>query len=109
MPSPIGASPSKAMRPCYMGKSPYRIGLVTNNRGASKAKCMVTQTCRRITINRLKNPSHPNEVLAELYPNIQIECLAITTDLAQQLAELTNTTFEFWMNLQTNYDNSCLE
>jgi len=70
---------------------------------------MVTQTCRRITINRLKNPSHPNEVLAELYPNIQIECLAITTDLAQQLAELTNTTFEFWMNLQTNYDNSCLE
>lgn len=74
----------------------------------------------------LKNPVHPGEVLRELYlkplemgaigfahhlgvPRTRIERLVkgttgMTPDTAMRLARAFNTTPEYWMNLQTNYD-----
>jgi len=74
----------------------------------------------------LTNPSHPGEVLAELYleplgmsaitlasrldvPRTRIERLvkgqtAITVDTAMRLARLFSTTPEYWMNLQRAWD-----
>jgi antitoxin HigA-1 len=72
------------------------------------------------------NPSHPGEVLAELYlapldmspialarrldvPRTRIERLvkgetAITVDTAMRLARFFSTTPEYWMNLQRAWD-----
>jgi addiction module HigA family antidote len=72
------------------------------------------------------NPSHPGEVLAELYlipldmspislaarlevPRTRIERLvkgqtAITIDTAMRLAQFFSTTPEYWMNLQRAWD-----
>lgn len=74
----------------------------------------------------VKNPSHPGEVLKELYmepiglstgqlakrlgvPRTRIERLvrndtAMTPDTAIRLARAFGTSGQFWMNLQTNYD-----
>ena len=74
----------------------------------------------------LTNPSHPGEVLAELYlvplemsaialaskldvPRTRIERLvkgqtAITVDTAMRLARFFSTTPEYWMNLQRACD-----
>ena len=73
-----------------------------------------------------KNPSHPGEVLAELYlkpldmsaialakrlnvPRTRIERLvkgetSLTVDTAMRLARFFGNTPEFWMNLQRAYD-----
>ena len=74
----------------------------------------------------MKNPSHPGEVLKELYldplelsaialakrlhvPRTRIERLvrgdtALTADTAMRLARLFSTTPEYWMNLQRAWD-----
>jgi addiction module HigA family antidote len=74
----------------------------------------------------ITNPSHPGEVLAELYlvplemsairlaakldvPRTRIERLvkgqtAITVDTAMRLARFFSTTPEYWMNLQRAWD-----
>jgi len=74
----------------------------------------------------VKNPSHPGEVLAELYlgplalspialakrlhvPRTRIERLvrgdtAVTADTAMRLAKFFGTTPEYWMNLQRAWD-----
>ncbi len=74
----------------------------------------------------LENPMHPGEVLKELYltplemgsialarhlgvPRTRIERLvkgttSITPDTALRLARVFQTTPEYWMNMQTNYD-----
>ena len=74
----------------------------------------------------MKNPSHPGEVLAELYlkpldlsaialakrlnvPRTRIERLvkgetSLTVDTAMRLARFFGSTPEFWMNLQRAYD-----
>lgn len=74
----------------------------------------------------VKNPSHPGEVLAELYlepldlsaialakrlkvPRTRIERLlkgetSVTVDTAMRLSRFFGTTPEFWMNLQRAYD-----
>ena len=74
----------------------------------------------------IKNPSHPGEVLSELYlepldlrpialakrlhvPRTRIERLvkgetALTVDTAIRLAKFFSTTPEYWMNLQRAWD-----
>ena len=74
----------------------------------------------------MTNPSHPGEVLAELYlgplemsaitlatrlevPRTRIERLstgqtALTVDTAMRLARFFSTTPEYWMNLQRAWD-----
>ena len=74
----------------------------------------------------MTNPSHPGEVLAELYltplgmsaialarrldvPRTRIERLvrgetSLTVDTAMRLAKFFGNTPEFWMNLQRAYD-----
>ena len=74
----------------------------------------------------MKNPSHPGEVLAELYlgplgmspialakrihvPRTRIERLVkretgLTVDTAIRLAKFFRTTPEYWMNLQRSWD-----
>lgn len=74
----------------------------------------------------LKNPSHPGEILNELYlmplemsaitlakkllvPRTRIERLlrretALTADTAMRLAKFFSTTPEYWMNLQRAWD-----
>jgi antitoxin HigA-1 len=74
----------------------------------------------------LKNPSHPGEVLRELYlaplnlsaitlaknlhvPRTRIERLAkcetaVSADTAMRLAKFFGTTPEYWMNLQRAWD-----
>ena len=74
----------------------------------------------------MQNPSHPGEVLAELYleplgmsaielarrllvPRTRIERLvkgdtALTVDTAIRLSRFFGNTPEFWMNLQRSYD-----
>lgn len=74
----------------------------------------------------MKNPSHPGEVLAELYlvplamspialakrlhvPRTRIERLVkgetvLTVDTAMRLARFFGTTPEYWMNLQRAWD-----
>ena len=74
----------------------------------------------------LKNPSHPGEVLAELYlapldmsalalarhlnvPRTRIERLvkgetALSVDTAMRLSKFFGTTAELWINLQRAYD-----
>ncbi len=74
----------------------------------------------------LKNPSHPGEVLAELYleplnmsalglarhlnvPRTRIERLvrgetSLSVDTAMRLSKCFGTTAEFWMNLQRAHD-----
>lgn len=74
----------------------------------------------------LKNPTHPGEVLEELYltplnlsaialakrlhvPRTRIERLlrgdtALTADTAMRLAKFFSTTPEYWMNLQRAWD-----
>jgi addiction module HigA family antidote len=74
----------------------------------------------------MKNPSHPGEVLAELYlealamspialakslhvPRTRIERLvkgetALTVDTAMRLAKFFGTTPEYWMNLQRAWE-----
>ena len=74
----------------------------------------------------MKNPSHPGEVLAELYldplgmspialarhlhvPRTRVERLvkgetALTVDSAMRLAKFFGTTPEYWMNLQRAWD-----
>jgi antitoxin HigA-1 len=74
----------------------------------------------------LKNPSHPGEVLNELYlvplnmsaitlakkllvPRTRIERIlkaetAVTADSAMRLAKFFSTTPEYWMNLQRAWD-----
>lgn len=74
----------------------------------------------------MQNPSHPGEVLAELYleplglspialakrlhvPRTRIERLvkgetALTVDTAVRLAKFFRTTPEYWMNLQRAWD-----
>ncbi len=74
----------------------------------------------------LKNPSHPGEVLKELYldplglspiaiarrlhvPRTRIERLvrgdtAVTADTAMRLATFFRTTPEYWMNMQRAWD-----
>jgi antitoxin HigA-1 len=74
----------------------------------------------------LKNPSHPGEVLKELYleplglssialakklhvPRTRIERLvkaetALSADTAMRLSRFFNTTPEYWMNLQRAWD-----
>ncbi len=74
----------------------------------------------------LKNPSHPGEVLKELYldpldmssialakrlnvPRTRVERLvkgetSLTADTAMRLATFFGSTPEFWMNLQRAYD-----
>ena len=74
----------------------------------------------------LKNPSHPGEVLAELYlkplgmsaialakrlnvPRTRMERLvrgetSLTVDTAMRLSRFFGNTPEFWMNLQRAYD-----
>ena len=74
----------------------------------------------------MKNPSHPGEVLAELYleplglspialakrlnvPRTRIERLvkgetSLTVDTAMRLSRFFGNTPEFWMNLQRAYD-----
>ncbi|MCY4405037.1 MAG: HigA family addiction module antitoxin [Rhodospirillaceae bacterium] len=74
----------------------------------------------------MTNPSHPGEVLAELYlkplgmsaialakrlnvPRTRIERLvrgetSVTVDTAMRLARFFGNTPEFWMNLQRAYD-----
>ena len=74
----------------------------------------------------MMNPSHPGEVLAELYlkpldlsaialakrlnvPRTRIERLvkgetSLTVDTAMRLARFFGSTPEFWMNLQRAYD-----
>ena len=76
----------------------------------------------------LKEPMHPGEVLKELYldpldmgaiafarrldvPRTRIERLvkgvtSITPDTALRLARAFNTTPDYWMNMQANYDMS---
>ena len=75
---------------------------------------------------RLKNPSHPGEVLAELYleplgmsalalakrlhvPRTRIERLvkghtSLSVDTAMRLSRFFGTTPEFWVNLQRAHD-----
>ncbi len=77
-------------------------------------------------MSMMKNPSHPGEVLAELYlgpldmspialarrlhvPRTRIERLvkgetALTVDTALRLAKFFRTTPEYWMNLQRAWD-----
>ena len=77
-------------------------------------------------MTRMKNPSHPGEVLAELYlepigmsaiavarrlnvPRTRIERLvkgetSVTVDTAMRLSKFFGNTPEFWMNLQRAYD-----
>ena len=77
-------------------------------------------------MTRMKNPSHPGEVLAELYlepigmsaitvarrlnvPRTRIERLvkgetSVTVDTAMRLSKFFGNTPEFWMNLQRTYD-----
>jgi len=74
----------------------------------------------------MENPSHPGEVLAQLYldplgmsaiglakrldvPRTRIERLvrgetALSADTAMRLAKFFGNTAEFWMNLQRAYD-----
>jgi addiction module HigA family antidote len=74
----------------------------------------------------MKNPSHPGEVLAELYleplelspislarrlhvPRTRVERLirketGVTADTAMRLARFFDTTPEYWMNLQRAWD-----
>lgn len=74
----------------------------------------------------LQNPMHPGEVLKELYldpleigsialarrlgvPRTRIERLvkgttSMTPDTALRLARVFNTTPDYWMNMQTNFD-----
>ncbi len=74
----------------------------------------------------MENPSHPGEVLAQLYleplgmsaiglarrldvPRTRIERLvrgetSLTADTAMRLAKFFGNTAEFWMNLQRAYD-----
>ena len=74
----------------------------------------------------LQNPSHPGEVLKELYllpldlsaialakrllvPRTRVERLvrgetALTADTAMRLAKFFGTTPEYWMNLQRSWD-----
>ena len=74
----------------------------------------------------LRNPSHPGEVLTELYleplgmsaialgkrlnvPRTRIERLvkgetAVSVDTAMRLSKFFGTTAEFWINLQRAYD-----
>jgi len=74
----------------------------------------------------MKNPSHPGEVLTELYlepigmsaialarrlnvPRTRIERLvkgetSVTVDTAMRLSRFFGNTPEFWMNLQRAYD-----
>lgn len=74
----------------------------------------------------MENPSHPGEVLAELYldrlgmsaitlarrlnvPRTRIERLvkgetALTIDTAMRLSKFFGNTAEFWVNLQRAYD-----
>ncbi|QPM89001.1 HigA family addiction module antitoxin [Pseudooceanicola algae] len=74
----------------------------------------------------LEDPMHPGEVLKELYldpldigaiglarrlgvPRTRIERLvkgatSMTPDTALRLAHVFNTTPEYWMNMQTNFD-----
>ena len=74
----------------------------------------------------MQNPSHPGEVLAELYleplgmgaielakrlhvPRTRVERLvrgdtALTVDTAIRLSRFFGNTPEFWMNLQRSYD-----
>jgi antitoxin HigA-1 len=74
----------------------------------------------------LKNPSHPGEVLNELYlvplnmsaitlakkllvPRTRVERIlkaetAVTADSAMRLAKFFSTTPEYWMNLQRAWD-----
>ncbi|MCY4101203.1 MAG: HigA family addiction module antitoxin [Rhodobacteraceae bacterium] len=81
-----------------------------------------------MTINLLKDPLHPGEVLHELYlkplgmsapacarrlgvPRSRIERLvkgttAMTPDTAFRLAYLFDTSPVYWMNMQTNYSMS---
>ncbi len=77
-------------------------------------------------MNMLEKPLHPGEVLTELYleptslsaialakslgvPRTRIERLikastSMTPDTALRLARFFNTTPQYWMNLQTQYD-----
>lgn len=77
-------------------------------------------------MTRLKNPSHPGEVMAESYlqplgmsafalakrlnvPRTRIERLvkgetSLSVDTAMRLSKFFDTTPEFWMNLQRAYD-----
>jgi addiction module HigA family antidote len=77
----------------------------------------------------LTHPSHPGEVLSELYlgplgmkaptlakqlrvPRTRIERLvkgqtALTADIAMRLAAFFQTTPEYWMNLQGAWDLAC--
>lgn len=77
-------------------------------------------------MTRMKNPSHPGEVLTELYlepigmsaialarrlnvPRTRIERLvkgetSVTVDTAMRLSKFFGNTPEFWMNLQRAYD-----
>jgi addiction module HigA family antidote len=77
-------------------------------------------------MNLLKNPSHPGEVLSELYllpldmsaitlakkllvPRTRIERIlrgetAVTADTAMRLAKFFSTTPEYWMNQQRAWD-----
>ena len=77
-------------------------------------------------MTQMKTPSHPGEVLAELYlkplgmsaialakrlnvPRTRIERLvkgetSLTVDTAMRLARFFGNTPEFWMNLQRAYD-----
>lgn len=77
-------------------------------------------------MSMLANPSHPGEVLEELYlsplglsaialakrihvPRTRIERLvkgetALSADTAMRLARVFNTTPEYWMNLQRAWD-----
>ena len=77
-------------------------------------------------MTRMMNPSHPGDVLAELYlepigmsaiavarrlnvPRTRIERLvrgetSVTVDTAMRLSKFFGNTPEFWMNLQRAYD-----
>ena len=77
-------------------------------------------------MTRMKTPSHPGEVLVELYleplgmsaielarrlhvPRTRIERLvkgetALTVDTVMRLSTFFGNTPEFWMNLQRSYD-----
>ena len=94
--------------------------------GSAVGNTFVSLSCGLVMMTLMQNPSHPGEVLVELYleplgmsaielarrlhvPRTRIERLvkgetALTVDTVMRLSTFFGNTPEFWMNLQRSYD-----
>ena len=103
----------------------WRMCFVWTEQGPGEVE-IVDYHCKEFEMSLITNPSHPGEVLMELYlrplemsmialakqldvPRTRIERLvrgqtSLSADTAMRLATFFETTPEYWMNLQRSWD-----